>query len=595
MSTTKSSFLLKEIPLYFLLLFLVCFSTQEIHAQINPPDFICVDNDTLKWDMPTNNCGAFISYDIYFSDNINGPYSILATVTDANTNSHFHINANSASNLWYYYIESNFDCPGELPLQSDTLDNRDVDFPPIDVVTVSGNDIEIFWTMSQAPETAGYIIYQETDNGNYNPIDTVYPETTTYYLDTNVDPALASEKYTIQAIDGCGNTSIFNTEPQSSILLGVEINACTQAANLSWDLYENWSEGIDNQEIWVSINGDAPVLSGTVSATATSFSYENLDDGNEYCFILRANRNNSTFFSESNEICLVASIIQPNRNLSLQSVSFTPDDEIELIWRWDTNSEINNVMINTSDNNSNYSNLNSFPPDFPLTTTDTTYIPNHSANDGKQYFQIVTRDDCDSTSTSNYGATIFLTGQSNPDFTNSLQWTAFDIENGSLIEYRLYKKTLVNEFPIAVLDSAELDFLDIVDVDDIYDANACYFVAGYAIIFLPDGTVSYTLSRSNTICLEQFASIQFPNAFAPNGKNTIFKPRIAFPNLIASYELQVFDRWGKMLYTGNDYDEGWNGNFKGKRAKSGAYVYRMKLIQTDGKIEERNGTVVLLR
>jgi gliding motility-associated-like protein len=577
------------------MMFFLVMNNQKASAQINPPDFLCVENDTLKWTLPVNICGPFVSYTIYFSDDINGPYSVLETVTDPLSTQYYHMNANSANNIWYYYIESNFNCPGEAIIQSDTLDNRDPDFPLIDAVTVTAGEIEIFWTPSIAPETAGYIIYQKTDIGSFEPIDTVYPETADYYMDLNADPIAGSEEYTIVAIDGCGNTSIFNTAPQASIFLETEINPCTQAASLNWDLYKNWTEGIEDQEIWVSINGGIAELGGTATAADTTYIYENLDDGNEYCFTLRANRNNSSFFAESNEICLVASIVQPNRNLVLQSVSFTDNDDIELIWQWDTNSEINNVDVNASSDNSNYSNLNSFPPDFPLTPKDTTYINNHSANDGKQYFQIVTTDDCDSTSISNYGATIFLSGESNTDYTNSLSWTPFDIENATILDYRVYKKTGGNETVIGTVDPTTLSYTDLIEINDIYDANACYYVAGYARVELPNGLVTYILSRSNTICLEQFTNIHFPNAFAPNGKNNIFKPLIAFPSLIASYELNVYNRWGKKVFSSSQYDQGWDGTINGKTAPIGVYVYQMRLVQTDGGMEENKGTVMLVR
>ncbi len=576
------------------LISLTFFPSNNIQAQINPPDFICVDNDTLKWVEPMNNCGPFISYDIYLSDDINGPYTLLANVTDPNQTDYFHMNANSSNNLWYYYILSNYDCPGLPSIPSDTLDNRDPDFPPIDAVTVNNGQVEIYWSQSEAPETAGYVIYHKGSNGNFEPINTVSPETTTYYTDVSADPNSAAQEYTIVAIDHCGNTSVFNA-PQASIFSTVEIDPCTQSALINWNLYENWAEGIENQEIWLGINGNAPMSVDTVSAIDTSYVYQGLDDGNTYCFFVRANRNNSPYASNSNEVCLTASIIQPNRNLALQAVSFTPDDRIELIWRWDTNAEINTVNILSSSENSNYSNINSSSPDFPLTATDTFYVNNHNGNQGKEFFKISTIDDCDTTSISNYGATIFLSGETNEDKTNTLDWTAFDIENGTVLEYRIYKQNAVNEFVLAQVGPSELSYLDI-DIDkSIYGGNSCYFVAAYSRIALGDGTVAYSLSRSNTICLEQSSNLQFPNAFAPNGKNNIFKPLISFPSLIASYELRIFDRWGKLLFNTNDPEDGWNGQSKGKDIGPGAYVYAMKLKQTDGRMIEQKGTVIMIR
>ncbi len=576
-------------------IWIIFIPNSSVEAQILPPDFICVENDTLRWQTVTNTCGPFVSYDIYVSSTISGPYSLLTSITNPASTDYFHMNANSANNTWYYYIESNYNCPGVPVIFSDTLDNRDPDFPPIETVTVTNGQVEIFWSQSDAPETSGYIIYRKAANGSFLPIDNVAPETNTYYLDISANPTVAAEEYTIVAVDDCGNTSIFNTEPQSSIFSTVSIDPCTQSATLNWNLYKNWSDGIQDQEIWVGINGNILIPFDTISPTDTTYIFDQLSDGVDYCFVVRANRNNSTFFSNSNEVCLTASIIEPNRNLVLQTVSFTPDDQIELIWRWDTQAELNTVNILNSNSNSNYSILNSDNPPIPLAPTDTFYVQNHNGNDGKEFYQISTIDDCDTTTFSNYGATIYLSGQSNEDQTNSLNWTPFDIENGTVLEYRLYKQNAVDEFVLTQVPPTQLDYIDEVLINNIYDANACYYVSAYARIELGNGSVTYTVSRSNTICLEQFANIQFPNAFAPNGKNTIFNPLITFPDLVSEYDFNIYDRWGQVVFSTSNPDEGWNGTHKGKNMAAGVYVYSLSMVQNDGKTYDKSGTVMLVR
>ncbi len=578
----------------FWVLFLCVFSPKHLSSQIPPSDFICVENDTLRWTVPNISCGPFVSYDIYYSNNLAGPYTLLQSVNDPLQNDFFHMNANSANNTWYYYIENNFDCPGLSPLPSDTLDNRDPDFPPIDAVTVNNGLVEIFWTQSEAPETAGYIIYKKGSDGNFSPIDTIMPETTTYYLDNSSNPSDGSEEYTLLAIDGCGNTSIFNTAPQASIFSTVEIDPCTQSASINWNLYKNWTEGIEKHEIWVSESGSPLVAVDTLPASDTTYIYGGLDDATSYCFLVRTYRNNSDFYSESNEICLTTSIVQPNRNLTLQSVSFTPDDDIELIWFWDTQAEINTVNIRNSDSNSNYTNVQSMNPDFPLEERDTFYVMNHQGNNGKEFYQIQTIDDCDSSAISNYGATIFLSGESLEDQTNQLEWTPFDIENGTVLEYRIHKVTDVDEQVIAQVLPEELSYWD-PNIENIYDSNACYFITAVGYVLMDNGVALQSFSRSNTICLEQFANIQFPNAFAPKGKNTIFKPLIAFPGLIAQYELRIFDRWGKLVFETNNPEEGWNGEFKGKPMPNGMYITTMRMTQSDGKEKQYEGPVMLIR
>ena len=83
---------------------LILFSCTFLNAQINPPDFICVENDTLFWTLPTNNCGPFVSYEIYVSDFPTGPFILLDEVTNESSTSYFP--GNQGSTVQYYYLIS---------------------------------------------------------------------------------------------------------------------------------------------------------------------------------------------------------------------------------------------------------------------------------------------------------------------------------------------------------------------------------------------------------------------------------------------------------------------------------------------------------
>lgn len=65
----------------------------------------------------------------------------------------------------------------------------------------------------------------------------------------------------------------------------------------------------------------------------------------------------------------------------------------------------------------------------------------------------------------------------------------------------------------------------------------------------------------------------FPNAFSPNedGLNDIFKPLTAAP--LEKYSLQIYNRWGQMVFTSNDPLQGWNGKYRGVVITPGVYVY----------------------
>jgi gliding motility-associated-like protein len=94
-------------------------------------------------------------------------------------------------------------------------------------------------------------------------------------------------------------------------------------------------------------------------------------------------------------------------------------------------------------------------------------------------------------------------------------------------------------------------------------------------------------------------SFFIPEAFSPNGDDINDKFEIKGISKYKTVELQVFNRWGNIVYQSKNYGNGkgkdgfWNGNAKGGGGPvaSGTYYYILKL---DGK-ENINGSVYLDR
>jgi gliding motility-associated-like protein len=88
-----------------------------------------------------------------------------------------------------------------------------------------------------------------------------------------------------------------------------------------------------------------------------------------------------------------------------------------------------------------------------------------------------------------------------------------------------------------------------------------------------------------------------PNAFSPQSDSpyNTFKPYLITSRCTA-YHLQIYDRWGELVYTGTQSDNGWDGTFRGKNAPSGVYVWVMNI--STGKGFDKNilsGDVTLIR
>ncbi|WP_207492500.1 gliding motility-associated C-terminal domain-containing protein [Aridibaculum aurantiacum] len=85
-----------------------------------------------------------------------------------------------------------------------------------------------------------------------------------------------------------------------------------------------------------------------------------------------------------------------------------------------------------------------------------------------------------------------------------------------------------------------------------------------------------------------------PSAFTPNGdgKNDCFG--VKSWGWVSDLEMQVFDRWGSVLFATSDPSKCWDGTSKGHQVGTGTYVYYIKAITTCGPVI-RKGTIVLIR
>ena len=63
-----------------------------------------------------------------------------------------------------------------------------------------------------------------------------------------------------------------------------------------------------------------------------------------------------------------------------------------------------------------------------------------------------------------------------------------------------------------------------------------------------------------------------PNVFSPNGDNIndfLTWNSACYP---VSFEALIFDRWGNEVFSTNDYDNIWNGSYKGEKLDNGVYI-----------------------
>lgn len=101
-------------------------------------------------------------------------------------------------------------------------------------------------------------------------------------------------------------------------------------------------------------------------------------------------------------------------------------------------------------------------------------------------------------------------------------------------------------------------------------------------------TVSDTIEVSWGDC-----GVYIPNAFVPAGRNNQFGVVGGFASY--GFYLQVFDRWGDIVFAAGNPTRKWDGTYKGKAAPAGSYTWMLNYIDKNGRKEFLQGSVMLIR
>lgn len=114
-------------------------------------------------------------------------------------------------------------------------------------------------------------------------------------------------------------------------------------------------------------------------------------------------------------------------------------------------------------------------------------------------------------------------------------------------------------------------------------------------IMVRDSAGCMTESRTN-VRIDFQKKVFIPNAFTPNGDgiNDVFYPEMA-PGVRSVLSLNIYSRWGDLLYSMPASGEGWDGSAGGKMCDAGVFVYRCEVEFADGSRSRFAGDVTLIR
>lgn len=102
--------------------------------------------------------------------------------------------------------------------------------------------------------------------------------------------------------------------------------------------------------------------------------------------------------------------------------------------------------------------------------------------------------------------------------------------------------------------------------------------------------------RLNPSCCSE-DKIIIPNAFSPNGDQLNDSYLIQDPlNLVAEFELHIYNRWGQEVFLGKDKKMAWDGSFKGESLAGDVFDYYLDIGCIGGQEHYfRKGNITLIR
>jgi len=568
-------------------------SITALYGQIDPPQLNCIEGDGteihIQWAPPAAPCGPVTGYEVFHSTQEQGPYQSFTINNPGVIDTVF-----PGGEPVYCYMQSLMNCPGEIPVPSDTL-IWDLSPPIMQAVSVnSSNQVEVSWYPSESQDVSAYLVY--VDGANFP--DTVYGNGSSVYTDLVSDPQTASHTYELawfrECTDATGRRGAKGNPYQSILAQNLVQDICDRSFRFVWTPYVTYVVFNDGYEIEVSINGSAYTPVDTVENSTQIFTYDNANTDDYYCFRINVLLTNG-FKATSNEICDTARVVDIPIGAHVRNATVISDNQVDIEYYPDTTGLVDLFRAQRSEGGSIFR-------DWPVTNTGTAGVPvyeiyrdGNSVTQSRPYsYRFYREDECANSYITDTVKTIYLDADLDFGLTADLQWTAYYNTNGTVVRYIINKIISGDTTQFATTSPTMLEYEDESALNPSSLDTVCYFITAEIDLDI-DGVIStQVISKSNVVCLEPTPRIITPSAFKPEGFNSIFVPIIQFGTNV-NYNMRIWDRWGKKLFESNDINVGWDGTYKNAIVPLENYVFYITFEGQDGNMYSKAGNVIVVR
>ena len=472
--------------------------------------------------------------------------------------------------------------PAYITVSDDTIP------PPIPIgynASVVDNNTNVFYfSKSVSPDFLRYKVYYNYISGAASNSSYLIQVEDTIFVQTSINALTNSYSYSVAAIDACDNLS---DTGKVHTTINLTAASTTNAINLNWSAYVGF-DSIAAYEIWRNNpdSGNNYVLVNRVNSVSYTDSF--ITCFTSYFYKIKAVEfagNNRLSWSDTAGAVPIYTTALPST--SILRVTVIDNKSTLLQWQQQTHKLGFNYVVMRMRNDEN---------DFAIVAQLTDTFFEDLLVDIEKYnytYKVVLKDACGGMGQeSNTAKTILLTASLQPD--NMMRFYPY-------IKFNKYTywQNGVNSYQLNFYDEATETFLplQLLSATDTFythnQANSTLSRYCYSVIAM-EQSGNQQQSQSNIACIDIKPNLYVPNVFTVNGDgiNDKFFARGLF---VDEFEMIIIDRWGRVVFTATNLNQGWDGTIDGKPAPADVYTYVAKGKDFKQKEIKQSGTITLLR
>ena len=124
-----------------------------------------------------------------------------------------------------------------------------------------------------------------------------------------------------------------------------------------------------------------------------------------------------------------------------------------------------------------------------------------------------------------------------------------------------------------------------------YEAN----VGEYIVVMFLETNKGCTSEHIDTVRIDPDITVFAPTAFRPQSHEKQNQKFYIIVDGQKTFHIDIFNRWGELVYQSNDPLEGWNGKYQNVDCQQDVYAWQVNVTSYSGQIYKYSGTVTLMR